>query len=147
MGYSRDVADSGNLDIGFIESDGQAPVGSITDFTNSSIDMNVNGIYTDSALDYHVGKDSLDVKMQGQTSKRKSGKVKKTLGSPTEGVVIGSLMADGDSGGPMFVDEEDGAAMAGTISGGYSPYWSLDPEWTWGTTVETIEDELGGSIY
>lgn len=145
LGYSRDVIDSGNVDIGFIEHDGQLPEDSITRHDNSSIDMSIGGIYTDSALDYHAGEGTLDVEMQGQTSGRKSGEVKKTLGSPTKGVVVGNLMDEGDSGGPMFVDHGS-ATMVGAIAGGYRPVTIWD-EWTWGTTAETIEEELGGQIY
>jgi len=150
LGQSRDVQNSNWLDIGFIEMTfDQSPKSWITSPDNSDIDLNISGIYTDNGLNYYADGNPIDISMQGKESGRKSGEIKKTHGSPTQAVTVGTLMDEGDSGGPMFTNRSDNdlITLAGLIDGGYTPYGYTSPQWTWGTTAETMEDELGGFFY
>lgn len=149
LGYSRDVKaenKSDYIDCGFIDmsSVNQNPTDSITSSDNSYIEFNIDGFYTDEALDYHAGEDNtLKAEMQGATSGRKSGYVRDTMGlSDTKAVAVDALMDDGDSGGPIFnAVDSTSAYLLGNISG---PYLSNMTE---GTTIETMEEELGGYAY
>lgn len=142
LGYARDVVENPPVDCAFIEPhDWQSVTDHITSSNNSQLEFPIDGYYSDSALEYNEGT-GWEVEMQGKASGRVSGNLKKTIGSPTQAVKIDSAMDNGDSGGPIFRSKGGGAYIIGDIYKASNFYG-----WTKGTTIETIEDELGGYVY
>lgn len=141
LGQARDVVVNGDIDCCFIEPYSSAsPTDEITSSDNSFKELDIDGFYEDSALNYNEGT-GFEVEMQGRTSGRQTGEL--TDFDPTTGSVqVDYLMDDGDSGGPMFTFTGDSAYMVGVMHSKSDLFG-----YTEGTTVETMEDELGGYVY
>lgn len=145
IGTARNVVDGDNIDCGFIQlTESDTSIDKITSSDNSYKELDIKGFYKDEALNYHAGQDNtLNAYIQGKESGRQPGYITETLADPTEAVVIDTPNIKGDSGGPIFEIADDGTYMIGSIVS----HWGILGDKTRGTTVQTIEDTLGGDIY
>ena len=142
IGVAKDVKDTSLKDFAFIDmTSDESPTDYITTEDNSSKWKRVDGVVTDQTLNNQVG-ENFEIHMQGQASGRKSGPLYKTksdfLGN-TKMAVVDELMDIGDSGGPMFREQNGNVYLVGAISSGADG----DTK-TKGTTAETIEGSTGG---
>jgi len=133
------------IDVGFIdESDVEITTQDISEKYNTDYGEYIDGIVTDQELKNKLD-ENFEIHMQGRVSNRESGTlngIKKDIFGRTIGHTTDKGMAGGDSGGPMFHKDGEFVYMTGLIVG-------PDPNGpgTRGTTVETIENRLGGQTY
>lgn len=110
IGKAREVTNTQYRDCGFVEMPyEEVSIDYITTSDNEGYWEKVDGLVTDESLNNKAGTGAT-IQMQGKESCRKSGTLDKTKGpgSSTEMVVVGDLMEDGDSGSPMFIEQDGG---------------------------------------
>lgn len=119
IGKAREVTNTQYRDCGFVEMPyEETSIDYITTSDNEGYWEKVDGLVAGESLKNKAGTGAT-IQMQGKESCRKSGTLDETKGSgsSTEMVVVGDLMADGDSGGPMFIEQDGGVYLVGSIEG------------------------------
>lgn len=140
VGYVDDYNDGLDIDWAFVNDDAQSVTSQIVDGNGGNAGEDVSSsIVTDAALNNDVGT-SKTYYTQGEATCRTSCTLEALNGFGTSWGRWTTSVQNGDSGGPVFIDEGSTVSIAGVIVSNYNGDCKA-------TTAETIQNKANGAFF